>query len=47
MDGMEAPLAVRFDQGSRDDKGPLGPETAHPVTQTVDSEMGGIRQPVI
>jgi len=47
VDRMEAPLPLCLDQHCCDDKGPLCAFSAHPVAQTVDSEMGGIRQPII
>ena len=47
VDGMKAPLPIRLDQHCCDDKGPFRPNTPHPIAQTVDSEMGGIRQAII
>jgi hypothetical protein len=32
VDGMKAPLPICLDQHRRDDKGPLSPFPAHPVT---------------
>ena len=47
MDSVEAPLLIRFDQHTGDDKGPFCPFSPHPVAQAPDPEMGSIYQAII
>ena len=47
VDGVKAPFLARLDQHRSDDEWPLGSLTTHPVAQTVNPKMGGIRQAII